>query len=113
MKRIEAIIRPDRLLSVEQALESRGFGGFTISDVRGHGNQEIERGSWRGEEYELHVIHKLQIVILCEDEEVSLVVEAIMDAARTEAVGDGIVVVTDVLAAFLTRTGARVAALHT
>lgn len=112
MKKVEAIIRPEQLLAVEQALESKGFGGFTISDVRGHGNQEVERGAWRGEAYELHVIHKISIAVLCEDEETPLVVETIMESARTGGVGDGIVVVTEVLAAFLTRTGDRVSALN-
>jgi nitrogen regulatory protein PII len=111
MKKVEAIIRPEQLLSVEQALEQRGFGGFTISDVRGHGNQEVERGAWRGEAYELHVIHKILVAVLCEDEETAVVIETIMEGARTGGVGDGIVIVTDVIAAYLTRTGDQVSAL--
>ena len=108
MKKVGAIVRPERLLSVEHALEERGFGGFTISDVRGHGNQPTERGSWRGDEFELHVVHKILVTVLCENEEVPVVVETLMESARTGAVGDGIVVVTDVLAAYLTRTGDQV-----
>jgi nitrogen regulatory protein P-II 1 len=111
MKKVEAIIRPEQLLAVEQALERRGFGGFTISDVRGHGNQAVERGAWRGESYELHVIHKILVTVLCEDEETTVVVETIMESARTGGVGDGIVLVTDVLAVYLTRTGEHVSAL--
>lgn len=110
MKKVEAIVRPELLLAVEEALEARGFGGFTISDVRGHGNQVAERGSWRGGEFELHVVHKILVSVLCEDEEGPVVVETIMESARTGAVGDGIVIVTDVMAVYLTRTGERVTA---
>jgi nitrogen regulatory protein P-II 1 len=110
VKKVEAIVRPETLLAVEAALEERGFGGFTIADVRGHGNQPTERGSWRGEKFELHVVHKIMVSVLCEDEEAPIVVDTIMDAARTGTIGDGIVIVTDVGAVFLTRTGERVSA---
>jgi nitrogen regulatory protein P-II 1 len=90
VKKVEAIIRPETMLSVEQSLEERGFGGFTLADVRGHGNQAAERGTWRGEDFELHVVHKILISVLCEDEEASIVVETILGTARTGAVGDGI-----------------------
>ncbi|MDQ3771255.1 MAG: P-II family nitrogen regulator [Actinomycetota bacterium] len=110
MKKVEAIIRPETLLVVEQGLEERGFGGFTLADVRGHGNQAAERGTWRGEEFELHVVHKILISVLCEDEEAPVVVETILNTAKTGAVGDGIVTVTDVAAVFVTRTGERVSA---
>jgi nitrogen regulatory protein P-II 1 len=108
VKKVEAIIRPETMLRVEQSLEERGFGGFTLADVRGHGNQAAERGTWRGEDFELHVVHKILISVLCEDEEASIVVETILGTARTGAVGDGIVTVSDVAAVFITRTGERV-----
>lgn len=108
MKRVEAIIRPESLAVVQQALEAKGFGGFTISDVRGHGNQQVERGSWRGDPFELHVIHKIQITVLCEDEEAGPVVETVMAAARTGQIGDGIVTISDVVGVYLTRSGERI-----
>ena len=108
MKKVEAIIRPELLQQVQAALEGQGFSGFTISDVRGHGNQVVDQGAWRGEAFELHVIHKILIAVICEDDETPFVVDAILDAARTGEVGDGIVTVCDVLGAYLTRTGERV-----
>jgi nitrogen regulatory protein P-II 1 len=107
VKRIEAIVRPELLHKVQDALETAGYGGFTISDVRGHGQQTSERGAWRGEEFELHVTHKILLTVFCEDDETPFVVERLLEAARTGNVGDGIVTVSEVLAAYLTRTGER------
>lgn len=109
MKKVEAVIRPELLTNVQTALETQGFAGFTIMDVRGHGNQVADQGAWRGEPFELHVIHKILITVICEDDETPFVVETILAAAKTGEVGDGIVTVCDVLGAYLTRTGERVA----
>lgn len=107
MKRVEAIIRPDKLTDVLLALEEKGFHGSTVSDVRGHGQQAVAKGSYRGDAFELHVIHKLTVQIVCEDTEVQRVVETILEAARTGTVGDGIVMVCDLAAVYQIRTGAR------
>jgi nitrogen regulatory protein PII len=105
VKRVEAIIRPDRFDNVAQILEEEGFTGFTISDVRGHGQSPEKTGEWRGQKYELSVTHKLQIAIIVEDAEVQDVVKAIITGARTGALGDGLVTVTDVAAVYSIRTG--------
>jgi nitrogen regulatory protein PII len=105
MKRVEAIIRPDRFDNVAQVLEEEGFSGFTITDVRGHGQSPEKVGEWRGQTYELHVTHKLQIAMIVEDGEVTAAVKAIIKAARTGALGDGLVTVTDVAAVYSIRTG--------
>jgi nitrogen regulatory protein P-II 1 len=105
VKKIEAIIRPDRFDNVAAILEEEGFTGFTISDVRGHGQSPEKVGEWRGQTYELHVTHKLQVAIIVEDDEVQAVVKAIITGARTGAMGDGLVTVTDVAAVYSIRTG--------
>jgi nitrogen regulatory protein PII len=105
MKKVEAIIRPDRFDAVSQILEEEGFTGFTISDVRGHGQSPEKVGEWRGQTYELKVTHKLQIAIIVEDDEVQGVVKAIIAGARTGALGDGLVTITDVAAVYSIRTG--------
>jgi nitrogen regulatory protein P-II 1 len=105
MKKVEAVFRPDRLDAVSAALEAAGYGGFTIMDVRGHGQSPEKVGEWRGQTYELHVTHKLQIEIILEDEEVEAVVKAIMAGAHTGAVGDGLISVTDLAAVYSIRTG--------
>jgi nitrogen regulatory protein P-II 1 len=105
MKRVEAIIRPDRFDNVAAILEDEGYSGFTIADVRGHGRSPEKVGEWRGQTYELHVTHKLQIAIIVEDDEVEGVVTAIVSGARTGNVGDGLITVTDVATVVSIRTG--------
>lgn len=105
MKKIEAIIRPDRFDNVAAILGEEGYSGFTIADVRGHGQSPENVGEWRGQKYELLVTHKLAISMIVEDGEVQDVVKAIITGARTGALGDGLITVTDVAAVYSIRTG--------
>jgi nitrogen regulatory protein PII len=105
VKRVEAIIRPDRLAHIAVELESHGFKGFTISDVRGHGQSPERQGEWRGQAYELHVTHKLAVVVVVEDSEVSDVVTAIVKGAYTGKVGDGLITVSDIAGVYQIRAG--------
>lgn len=105
MKKVSAIFRPDRLDGVSTMLEAAGFSGFTISDVRGHGQSPETVGEWRGQTYELHVAHKLMVEIIVEDDEVDAVVRAIVGGAHTGALGDGLVTVTDLVAVYSIRHG--------
>jgi len=105
MKKVEAVFRPERLDHVSAALEHAGYGGFTIMDVRGHGQSPEKVGEWRGQTYELHVTHKLLIEIIVEDNEVDGVVKAILAGAHTGAVGDGLITVADLAAVYSIRTG--------
>jgi len=100
MKRIEAIFRPERLDNVIAALTEAGFEGFTIQDARGHGRSPERVGEWRGVPYEVTVTHKLAIPVIVEDEEVEKVSAAISRGASTGALGDGLIAVTDLVAAF-------------
>jgi nitrogen regulatory protein PII len=106
MKRIEAIIRPERLDAVSTALEEAGYAGFTIADVRGHGTSPEKVGEWRGQSYELHVTHKLSIEIIVEEPEVEGAIRAVMTGAHTGAVGDGLITVSQLDAVYSIRTGA-------
>src|SRR5436190_16504847 len=105
MKRVEAVFRPEKLTEVAAQLEQTGYAGFTIVDVRGHGQSPEKVGEWRGQTYELHVTHKLQISMIVEDDEVQGVVRAIMAGARTGAVGDGLITVYYVATVFSIRPG--------
>jgi len=111
MKKVAAVFRPDRFDQVSQALEQGGYQGFTISDVRGHGQSPEKVGEWRGQTYELHVAHKLMIEVIVEDDEVEGAVTAIVAGAHTGNVGDGLITVTDVAAVFSIRAGYPGAAL--
>jgi nitrogen regulatory protein P-II 1 len=105
MMKVEAIFRPDRLGNVAAELEQAGFAGFTVSDVRGHGQSPEAKGEWRGQTYQVHVTHKLAIAIIVEPAEVQHAVGAIIKGARTGNVGDGLVTVTDLSAVYQIRTG--------
>ncbi len=105
MKRIEAVIRPDRFDNVAEQLKEAGFAGFTIADVRGHGQSPEKVGEWRGQTYELAVTHKLQVTVIVEDDEVVGAVEAIVTGAYTGNLGDGLITVSDVVAVYNIRTG--------
>ena len=107
MKRIEAVIRPDRFDHVAALLKEAGYAGFTIADVRGHGQSPEKVGEWRGQTYELSVTHKLQITIIVEDAEVIGAVNAIMSGASTGQLGDGLITVSDVAAVYSIRLGAQ------
>jgi nitrogen regulatory protein PII len=107
MKKVEAVFRPDRLDAVSASLEAQGFNGFTIIDVRGHGQSPEKQGEWRGQTYELHITHKLLVEIIVEDGEVDAVVAAIIAGAQTGQVGDGLISVTELSAVFSIRTGGR------
>src|SRR4051812_314083 len=105
MKKVEAVFRPERLEAVSASLEAAGYGGFTILDVRGHGQSPEKVGEWRGQTYELHITHKLLVEIIVEDAEVDAVVGAIIGGAQTGKVGDGLISVTELSAVYSIRTG--------
>src|SRR5438477_12943619 len=107
MKKVEAVFRPDRLEAVSASLETAGYGGFTIMDVRGHGQSPEKVGEWRGQTYELHVTHKLMIEIIVEDTEVDGAVKAIMAGAHTGAGGGGLGTVSHLAAGYSLRTRAN------
>ncbi len=96
MKRVEAIIRSDRLGEVAACLEQASLSGFTISDVRGHGRAAGGAGEYRGHTYELLVTHKLLVTVYVEDDEVDAAVGAISAGASTGQVGDGLIAVSTV-----------------
>jgi nitrogen regulatory protein PII len=100
MKRVEAIIRPERLGEVAAALEEAGLHGFTISDVRGHGRAPEKTGEYRGNAYEMLVSHKLLVALFVEDDEVDEALGAIASGAATGQVGDGLVAVSEVVSMY-------------
>jgi nitrogen regulatory protein P-II 1 len=105
MKRIEAIIRPESLDPVKQALIGLGHAGLTVSEVKGHGIQKGITQHWRGQEYSIDLLPKVSIVAVVNDDEVSGVLEAIVSAARTDRIGDGKIFVSPVEQVVRIRTG--------
>lgn len=89
MKKIEAIIRAYRLDEVKDALLEIGVQGMTVTEVRGFGRQRGHSELYRGREYQIDFVPKLKLEIAVEADQVDRVAQAIIDAARTDQVGDG------------------------
>ena len=107
MKLVTAIIRPSRVDDVKESLKAAGVLGLTISEVQGFGRQLGHTEIYRGAEYKVDLIPKMKIEVLTDDESWTRIAEAIADAARTDAVGDGKIWTTDVVGAVRIRTGER------
>ena len=105
MKKIEAIIRPERLGPVRKAIEEVGYQGLTISDVRGHGTQRGITQQFRGTTYTVDILPKVRLELVVPDASVPKLLKAIVDAARTNAVGDGKIFVSTIDDAVRVRTG--------
>lgn len=108
MKKIEAIIRPEKLNDVKNALEGAGFVGLNIVHVTGRGAQKgIVHGGRGGETYTVDMLPKLKIEVVVKDAAAGKVVEIITNAARTGNIGDGKIFVIPVDDAIRVRTGER------
>ncbi|MGQ9865862.1 MAG: P-II family nitrogen regulator [Pseudanabaenaceae cyanobacterium] len=105
MKKIEAIIRPFKLDEVKIALVNAGVVGMTVSEVRGFGRQKGQTERYRGSEYTVEFLQKLRLDIVVEDDRVDMVVEKIIQAARTGEIGDGKIFVSPVDRVVRIRTG--------
>ena len=107
MKLITAIIQPHRLDAVREALDALGFTGATISEVSGTGRQKGHVEIYRGAEYAVSVVPKIKLETLVADADVDKAVEAIVEAARTGAIGDGKIWSIPVDEVIRVRTGDR------
>ena len=108
MKKIEAIIRPEKLNDVKDALERGGFVGLNIVQVTGRGAQKgIVHSGRGGETYTVDMLPKLKIEVVVKDSDVDRVVDLIMNAARTGNIGDGKIFIAPIEDAIRVRTGER------
>ncbi len=105
MKKIEAIIREEKLDVVSRALESSGYHGMTVSEVSGHGRQGGLTLQWRVGEYNVGLLPKVKVEVVVLDEDVPKTLNAITGAARTGEMGDGKVFVLPISDAVRVRTG--------
>ena len=107
MKKVEAIVRPEKLPVVRRALEDLGLGGMTITQVAGHGNQRGITQQWKGNTYTIDLLTKTKIELVIDDSVLDAVLQAIKEAAATGEIGDGKVFVTNVEDVMRVRTGER------
>ena len=107
MQLVKAIIRPDKVDAVKDALGKVGVAGLTVMEVRGHGKQKGHTAIYRGKEYNVSLLPKMSVETVVADDLVEPAVQAIMLAARTGEIGDGRVFVTAVDHSYKIRTGER------
>jgi nitrogen regulatory protein PII len=107
MKLIKSIVRPHKVDDVRDALEKLNIAGMTVTDVRGHGRQKGHTAVYRGKEYSVSLLPKVEIEVVVPDAVAEDVIEAIMTAARTGEIGDGRVFVIPVEQSYNIRTGER------
>lgn len=104
MKLIEAIIRPEKLDIVKDALSELGYPGMTVTEVKGHGNQKGISEMWRGRRFRIDLLPKIKIEITVKDTGVEKVVNTIISEAQTGSIGDGKVFVYNIENVYRIRT---------
>ena len=105
MKKIEAIIKPFKLDEVKEALQDVGVQGLSVIEVKGFGRQKGHTELYRGAEYVVDFLPKVKIEVVLDDDQVDAAIEAIVNAAKTEKIGDGKIFVSPVEQAIRIRTG--------
>ena len=107
MKMIKAIVRPNKVDDVKDALAKLNIAGMTVTEVRGHGKQKGHTAIYRGKEYNVSLLPKMEIEVVVPDRLVDDCIKAVIEAARTGEIGDGRVFVMPVDESYKIRTGER------
>lgn len=107
MKLIKAIVRPNRVDDVREALEKINVPGMTVTEVRGHGRQKGHTAVYRGKEYNVTLLPKVEIEVVVQDDIADDVIRTIIAAAKTGEIGDGRVFVLPVEHSYNIRTGEK------
>ena len=107
MKKIEAMIRPEKLDEVRRALETSGYPGISITEIEGHGKQKGITQQWRGEVFKVDLLPKTKVEIVISDKDQEKILTVIQRAAGTGSVGDGKIFVSDIAEVIRIRTSER------
>ena len=105
MKKIEAIIKPFKLDEVKESLQEIGIQGLSVIEVKGFGRQKGHTELYRGAEYVVDFLPKVKIEVALDDDQVEPAISAIIDAAKTDKIGDGKIFVSTIEQAIRIRTG--------
>ena len=105
MKKIEAIIKPFKLDEVKEALQGIGVQGMTVSEVKGFGRQKGHTELYRGAEYKVDFLPKIQLEVVVNDADAAKVLETIQKTATTGKIGDGKIFVSNIEDVVRIRTG--------
>jgi nitrogen regulatory protein PII len=102
---LKAILRPDKVDVVKDALVALGVTGMTVTEVRGHGKQKGHTAIYRGKEYNVSLLPKMEVEVVVHDHLVDDCVRAIISHAKTGEIGDGRIFVMPVTTSYRIRTG--------
>jgi nitrogen regulatory protein P-II 1 len=105
MKKVEAIIRDEKLSAAKEALKALGVAGMTVTEVKGHGTQKGITEVYRGRQYAVDLLPKIKIEAVVDDKDVKKVNDAICEVSRTGSIGDGKIFVSSVDDVIRIRTG--------
>ena len=105
MKKIEAVIKPFKLDEVKEALQEVGVQGLSVIEVKGFGRQKGHTELYRGAEYVVDFLPKVKIEVALDDDQVEPAIAAIIEAAKTDKIGDGKIFVSNIDQAIRIRTG--------
>ncbi len=107
MKKIMAIIRPNKLNVVKEALDDIGCESMTITEVKGRGKQRGITEIYRGREYHIDLLPKLEINMVVHEDKINTIIETMVKTAQTGEIGDGKIFVLPVEEVIRIRTGER------
>lgn len=105
MKKIEAIIRPEKFDIIKDALTDLGYNGMSVMEIKGHGNQKGVSEVWRGKRYRVDLLPKIKVEIVVTDENCERVIQTIIRESQTGSVGDGKIFVSELVNVYRIRTG--------
>ncbi len=105
MKKLEFIIRPERLEDVKEVLNALDIKGMTVTSVMGCGSQKGLTESYRGVAYHINLLPKMKVETVVKDEAVDKVIQTVSERLKTGKIGDGKIFVSDVSDAYRVRTG--------
>ncbi|MDD5423777.1 MAG: P-II family nitrogen regulator [Candidatus Omnitrophica bacterium] len=107
MKKIEAVVRIEKLEEITEALDKFGYPGMMVTHIEGHGRQKGLTEQFRGREYKVNFLPKMKIEIVVKDADVEKLVKAITGIARTGEIGDGKIFIYAVEDTIRIRTGEK------
>lgn len=107
MKKIEAVVRVEKLEEITDALEKHGYPGMMVTRIEGHGRQKGVVEQFRGREFKVNFLPKIKLEIVAKDSEVEKIVNVISSIAKTGEIGDGKVFIYPVENVLRIRTGEK------
>jgi nitrogen regulatory protein P-II 1 len=105
MKKIEAVIRPEKLKDVLAAIDKVGYSGIMITEIQGHGKQKGLTQQWRGQTYRVEFLPKVKLEVVVEDSQARKIAKTIEDSAKTGEIGDGKIFISPTDTVIRIRTG--------